>query len=341
MSDFGVKVCEIEVKLPHPNADRLELVYLKGYGYQYVTGKDEFHTGQKVVMFPVDSVLPSDLSSRLGLKGDRIKPVRLRGQWSYGLIVPLNECSAWGEPVGRDLTIELGVKKYEIPVKQGSNVRFSRPEQLIALPMGVNKYDIENAGRYPNAFRSLLLDNYLYITEKVEGSHFWASIDTDSVIHVGQRNFEIKQDESHRWWSTMRQERIDDLLIDLSVNYHSSKMITVRGEIVGAGIQGNYYELDPQDYRIYLFEIEVDGMPINSDDFWEWQNLLGFRAVPVIRYCTSIDELPSMDSLSNGKSMIADWKLREGVVIKPNVEVYHPDLGRLVLKIRDSEYLAQ
>ena len=42
---------------------------------------------------------------------------------------------------------------------------------------------------------------------------------------------------------------------------------------------------------------------------------------------------------SNGKSVLADTK-REGIVIKPLIEEFHPILHRLLIKQRSPEYLA-
>lgn len=41
--------------------------------------------------------------------------------------------------------------------------------------------------------------------------------------------------------------------------------VTVRGEMVGPGIQGNYCKLN--DHAVYVFEIEVNGTPLKADDF--------------------------------------------------------------------------
>ena len=47
---------KIKAVMPIPDADRLELVQV--LGWKCVGGKDEFHVGDMVVYFEIDSFLP-------------------------------------------------------------------------------------------------------------------------------------------------------------------------------------------------------------------------------------------------------------------------------------------
>jgi RNA ligase (TIGR02306 family) len=94
MSTFVVPVAPIEVITPHPDADALELAQV--LGWQVVVKKHEYQVGDKIVYFPIDTVLPLETSERFGvtkyLSKQRIRCARLRGEPSFGLFVrPLIE----------------------------------------------------------------------------------------------------------------------------------------------------------------------------------------------------------------------------------------------------------
>ena len=101
---------------PHPNADRLEIATV--LGWQCVVKKGEFTAGQAVVFVAPDTILPraawSEFLAKDG-KPIRLKTIRLRGEYSQGLVLPLSvlpsASQTWNE--GADVGAELGVKKYE------------------------------------------------------------------------------------------------------------------------------------------------------------------------------------------------------------------------------------
>ena len=51
MGTFAVEIREISEVLNHPNADRLDLCKVEGMEFQFVTGRDEYKPGDKVVYF--------------------------------------------------------------------------------------------------------------------------------------------------------------------------------------------------------------------------------------------------------------------------------------------------
>lgn len=111
-------------------ADKIVLAHV--LGWKCVVGKDDFKVGDRVVYFEVDSVLPERapyefLRDRCwvdngAVRGFRIRTIKLRGQVSQGLLMPLsaipelkNKRSA--KP-GLDVTALLDVVKYERPEPQ-------------------------------------------------------------------------------------------------------------------------------------------------------------------------------------------------------------------------------
>lgn len=360
MSKFNVSLWRVESVADHPNADRLQIVHLRNLTYQFVVAKGEYAPGQLVAYFPLDSLIPNSLAAILGLpikemaEQFRVKSIRLRGLWSEGVLAPLSVIGIDHKIAedGLDLTEKLGVTKHDPELSQ--NVfKGIRPENLQALPTTVHRYDIENLQRYPGVFEALK-NEVVFITEKLEGSHWWARIDRDGqTLHVGQRNFEIKRgeemDKPHPFWSQLYNQNFDDLLYWLSREMPGYD-ITIRGEIIGEGIQGNYYGLSGR--QVYLFELELNGEPVASQQFFDLYD--AFRSfletpvytVPVLSQWNTLGELfPTLEVViakANGKSKINGDKLREGIVIKPaHKEMYNVEIGRLFIKIRDAAYLAQ
>lgn len=101
-------IVEISKVSPIENADRLEVVEMKGKGWKVVTQKGEFHVGDLGVMFEIDSFLDSNDERYAFLKerclkrfvsksgnvlreGIRIKTIKLRGIVSQGLLMPLDK----------------------------------------------------------------------------------------------------------------------------------------------------------------------------------------------------------------------------------------------------------
>lgn len=55
MSSLIVEICEVNDVEKHPNADKLDLVSVKGW--QCVAQKGEYQIGDSVVYIPIDSIL--------------------------------------------------------------------------------------------------------------------------------------------------------------------------------------------------------------------------------------------------------------------------------------------
>lgn len=390
MSEFSVRLLPVSKVIPHPNADRLELVYLEGMAYQFVAQKDTLNVGQLVAYIPTDALVPKGLAALLGLPikpekdAYRVRPVKLRGARSEGVLAALPVLSL--DPklayVGMDITEALGIKKWE-PQETKFN---SHPEELQALPIGMQVYDIENAQRYPEVFEALVnnirqeavfevmgneLVKGLYltpaddviITEKLEGTHWWARLDRDGeTVHVGQRRYEIKTPSIFReevddyveydfskvnpYWRCLFEQDLDSFLSELG-GYYRGHSITIRGEMIGAAIQGNYYKLPGNERRVYLFEIELDGEPMDAITAFDWFQKEKVLYAPIIyqgflsEFAATVDELVVK---AHGVSSIVvngNAPIREGIVVKPTNEIYNPVIGRLILKVRDPIYLEE
>ena len=205
MANFSVRVCKVEKKAQHPNADRLTIYNVSGYNCisnKLPNGEDRYNVGDLVVYIPEQSVLPKWLLQKMelwndekdcgvlgGSKGDRVVTIKLRGIPSTGLLYPITngKMDYMGlvdddelEPLSIDVdegdnVIEhLGITKYEppIPASMGGEI-FSGGTSI------VESYDVEPIEKY----KHLLVDGELVVIQ--EKLHGCADYDTiiDSLKH--------------------------------------------------------------------------------------------------------------------------------------------------------------
>lgn len=106
MSDFNVPVVKVLKVEKHPDADTLDLVYVLGYtciSKRLEDGTSRYKEGDLCVYIPENSVLPDWLLRKMefwdnnknigalsGSKGNRVKPKRLRGIYSEGILYRAN-----------------------------------------------------------------------------------------------------------------------------------------------------------------------------------------------------------------------------------------------------------
>jgi RNA ligase (TIGR02306 family) len=118
MSSLIVPVAKIDKILPHPNAERLEIAHV--LGWQIVVPKGAYTEGSTVVYFPIDTVLPLELSEKLGvtryLSKQRIRCAKLRGEPSFGLAITPDD-EHW--QLGDNVAEYYHVSRYEPPVRPG------------------------------------------------------------------------------------------------------------------------------------------------------------------------------------------------------------------------------
>lgn len=336
----------------HTNADRLAMAKVASMSYQFVIAKDSFKPGDLVIYFPIDSLLPPHIIEVLGLAGklagsdkNRVKTVRLRGQISQGLVAePPLLLEDWGSMAyseGQDITARLGVTKYEPPPVP------SQAGNLVPLPRMVSVYDIEGAERF-GVLVERLLDEPVLITEKLEGSHFAASIFKDGEIAISQRRYKIEPIAAaeHDWHKAARVSGLRDKLPLLKAEIERQRgeeveVVTVRGELIGTGIQGNYYRLPGQ--QVKMFEIEVNGEPIDAHAFLALTKHFDIETVPVLSADVPLRawlDDKSIAEMSNGETVINPKLAREGIVVRPMRELRDLTLGRILVKQRSPHYLA-
>lgn len=338
-----VTIETIESLEPMVTADRLEVCRLEGIDKSFITVKGQYKPGDKCLYLPVDCILPDTLKERLGLKDNRIRRTKIRGQVSEGVIAPL---SLAGGKVRR-LAKHLGITKYVAPVKSTANTPPKQGKQKSAptLPEGQPVYDIVTALHSKKALE-MLMDEPVEVTEKLEGSNWSMSMTKGGTFQFNSRRHHITDPDSpfvRKWANYFHWLRVD--LFKRFPGYD----IVVYGELVGPKIQGNLYRFNTN--RVYIFDIAV-----KSIGDWHWlkpmtrQLIVGSAAclhVPVISQRRTLREYlrgKSVPEVSNGLSLVGsatEAPMREGIVIRPmeDLRVYGLPQNRLIIKQRSPEYL--
>lgn len=246
-----MKLASIEVVKnirKHPNADALDLCDV--LGWQTVVKKDSYSEGQKVVFITIDSLVPRyPWVDFLGDKNDpkkpvRIKNIKLRGEYSSGLVVPLSEFPPNFQTfeVGENITELIGVQKYvkELPANLSGENEGDFPTHIIS------KTDEDNGLNDPDLVQEVITSSSeLTVTQKIDGSSITLVVENGELKSVCSRNLAKKETENSTFWKAARK-----------LNIPKGWTGTIQGELAGNGIQKNPLKLS--DIRIFVFQIKVD-----------------------------------------------------------------------------------
>lgn len=187
------EVTQITKVEKHPDADSLDIVYFGEF--KTISRLGQFKVGDYGIYLATACVLPELLLRRInmwdeknncgllgGNKGDRIKPKKLRGIVSEGIMYGphslqyLQELTGLEDPIGADVQKHLEVEKYNPNVfdaKTGRKLGGGDPIYCFqARYRDLHKYDIENIKKHSNQLQQYFENTGedCVITEKIHGS---------------------------------------------------------------------------------------------------------------------------------------------------------------------------
>lgn len=220
-------------------------------GWKIVVKKDEFKVDDNCIYFEIDSYLPcipefeflrARSFKRMGeLEGFRLRTIKLRGQVSQGLLLPLavfpDVLTAFHktrlyDPANpyMDVSELLGVQKYEapIPAELSGNVRGN-------FPTFIKKTDQERCQNLGGDIFIANKDSKYEVTMKMDGTSFTCFF-VDGEEGVCGRNWELQINESNEGNSLVRMY-VDSKLQQILRDYGQN--IALQGELMGPGIQKN------------------------------------------------------------------------------------------------------
>jgi RNA ligase (TIGR02306 family) len=300
----------------HPNADSLEIAEV--LGWQVVVKKGLYQEGDKVVFITIDTIVPKCQWSEFLVdqknpdKPIRIKNIKLRGEYSSGLVIPLSEFPLQFTEttvVGEDLTTLLGIQKYikEIPVNLSGENEGDFPTHLIS------KTDEDNGLNDPEMVKIVLeQDPTITITQKLDGSSITIIVENGKIKQVCSRNLAKKDTENSTFWQCARRLKIP-----------TGWSGVIQGEMCGNGIQKNRLKLN--DIKIFVFQIKVGNFYMSYDVMYNFcKNELKCDAVPLIaKLETSAtikiweNPLQKLQELAD-KQRYESGEIGEGIVVRPS-----------------------
>lgn len=313
-----------------PDADAIMCAVIGGW--TVVIRKDEFKVGDLAVYLEIDSWVPHELAPFLskgkepreyeGVKGERLRTVRLRGQLSQGLLLPITHEIEVGwshtffnfegvRPMveGDDLTDVLGIKKWEAPI----------PAELAGnvaglFPSYIPKTDQERIQNLTTEFyKSWTLNPLRWeVTEKLDGSSVTIFLNTEDHFGVCSRNWELLESNTNSLWKVAREADLETKLRDRKLH------VALQGELIGPGVQANRYQL--KKHGFYLFDVyNIDEKRyLNSFERVALASDLGIEHVPVLglRKFTTEDSVDKLLLEAEAKSKLNEATEREGLVFK-------------------------
>lgn len=355
-------ITSIQEILPIPNADKIELARVGGW--QVIVAKnDNFQVGDKVVYIEIDSRVPSDMEcfAFLADRKYKVKSIKLRGQVSQGLIMPLSILPVGAYNYGDDVTKILRITKIEDETKEPipseemrlkqRHKRLSRNKYFKFMmkyewfrklafkfllpkkkaknwPAWIVKTDEE---RVQNMTWILQNKDKFEVTEKLDGTSSTYSLHKEGrnwKFYVCSRN--VLQDtpdkkcfhndmgvEGNVYWEMAEKYNIEAALRLIAERSGAEEYVTLQGETIGEGIQGNKYGL--KNRELYMFNLIIDGLKYTTEGAIAVLNVIGLTDinwVPLIdREYVLPDTMEELMEYSTGKSMLADT-LREGYVFR-------------------------
>jgi RNA ligase (TIGR02306 family) len=314
---------KIDSLTPIEGADAIECATVGGW--KVVAQKGLYKEGDLAVYFEIDSWIPFELAPFLskgkeprefeGIKGERLKTIKLRGQLSQGLLMPLEEaCKNIDSELfeGLDVSFPLNIVKWEKPINA----------QLAGVCKGnfptlIPKTDQE---RCQNLVKEIVAANEsglkFEVTEKLEGSSMTCYL-IDGEFGVCSRNMDLKETADNSFWKTARKAFVEESMRD----QFGLADFAVQGELIGPGIQGNIYNLKDTMFCVFdIYDIR-GGVYVDPATRHAMVKEMGLTHVPILAHqaemydTLGITDIPQLLKFAEGKSVLGETE-REGIVFK-------------------------
>lgn len=287
----------------------------------------------------------------------RIRTIKLRKQISQGLVLPLTCLpeDLRNKPVGTDVTKALGIVAYD-PDPEPVEVYKKLPKPLekfkvfllshkITRPLGRMLFLKERKQRWPgewlhktdeeriqnvfNRISKYFAGQMFYVTEKLDGSSmtvFSRSEKLGKFYGLCSRNLYIlktplpfykrlfvnePKGDNNDFKKVFERDRIVEKLKKIPYS------VTVQGELVGPGRNGNKHQLADHDFYVFNVVKNRDGYQLSYPEMKEFCENYGFKIVPLITDSYILPEnVDEIVKFSNGKSALNQNVLREGLVFR-------------------------
>jgi len=317
----------VDEVLPIVNADAIELVRFGGW--QCVSKKGEFKAGDKAVYFEIDSMLPekdtrfaflakSGTKSVMGVNYYRLKTMRMRGELSQGLALPVSLFPELTDDV-EDIDTVLGIIKYAPDM---GKVRSA--DEKGSFPQFIRKTDAERIQNIRWSDLKKWIDDGIEfeVTVKLDGSSMTV-YDHNGEKGVCSRNLELKLDQDNPFPNAAR----NYYLIGSDTEWHYMN-IAIQGELIGPRIQGNYEQVHQNQFHVFSIWDITRQQYVASDFRHQVVDKLGLNHVPILHNVITLkDFVGKVDDEKEFRNAI--MALAEGS------SIYNPQREGIVLKSTD------
>jgi RNA ligase (TIGR02306 family) len=316
----------IDEILPHNNADRLEIAMVEGT--PSVVSKGEFSVGELILLIPFDVIAPSTEGIPEFIRGKRVRPAKLRGEFSMSVVLK----NTWGFSLEDEVHHRMGFEKWERPEEREPGIGFksSRPLDALNTPPGLrlSKYDLESFRKYHS---NIELGTDVLISEKIDGCN-------SRYVHVGDtfysssRNYFKKDSPDDLWWTIARKYNLPNIMGEFPG-------WVLLGEIYGF-VGGYRYGCETkEDIKFAVFDIWMNDVQA----FMSYKDLAFFCIQAGLPMTPVLYEGPylgyeSCKPFGEGQSTIAAHR-REGFVIRTMEEMKDRKFQRIIYKYAGEGYL--
>lgn len=323
---------------PIPGADKIELATVDGW--ECVVKKGEFREGETVVYIEVDSIVPERPEFEfLRDRKFRVRTIKLRGQVSQGLVLPMSILPTGRYTLGSDVTNTLGITKYDPQAQQEAQLLqnakprnklvkymmrfswyrhlFAKPKQKGGFPDWITKTDETRVQNMPAAFEAHRAQGVRFsATEKLDGqsaTYFLKKVSRRKYeFGVCSRNIRLSSPDNSSYWAIAQKYNIEKVLKQL-IGEHDS--VVLQGEICGNGIQGNKYHIG--GYELFCFNLHFPGHKCSTKEIAFLVEPFGLKTVPIVAEDIPLpDSITALVEYSKGNSVVRSDQKREGLVLR-------------------------
>jgi hypothetical protein len=328
---------------PIAGADQIECVVIDGW--EVVSRKDNnFKVGDEVIYIEIDSIVPAiPYFEFMKQRNYRVRTIKLKGQVSQGLIIPVIDKEKIHQQLGtkstlsKDLDEYIGITKYIAPEDREVDVvssnkkdnvltkylkRFAwfrkmvKPKSQGGFPTWISKTDEERVQNIPNVLTENPKTRF-YVTEKLDGqsaTYWYKKGWFKDEFGICSRAVRKHIGDGSNWSVVAKGLNIKDKLKQAYKEYGN---LVIQGEIIGPSIQGNPYKL--KDKQLFLFNVYA----IDKKKYFDEYDInlfahdYGFNVVPLLdRDYYLPPTVEEVVKYASGKSVLNPAVNREGVVIR-------------------------
>ena len=316
-------------------ADKIEVAVIGGW--KVVVKKGEFHKNDLAVFCEIDSWVPTEVAPFLtksghepkeynGVKGERLRTVKLKKQVSQGLLLPVEErneqfcgklhfisngISETAVEEGEDVSEFLNVQKWEPPVdtRLAGNAKGN-------FPHFIPKTDQERIQNLKLEFHEYNAKGIAWEkTEKLHGSSMTVYLNNGEE-GVCSRNIDLKPEEGNAFWDIAVRDKMHEQM--QAIAGEEGWNFAIQGELCGPGINGNTLKLKQHEFFVFdIFDIDKQEYLLPEERYTILEGT-DFKHVPVVAKNVSLRQVNIEDVIqdADGKSVIATDVAREGFVYK-------------------------